>query len=361
MDGLDTALVSIDEDKLELVDFISPPLDQYLKFRLLELCSEGKTRLSNLGEIDHELALQFSNCVSQILERNQLAADDITAIGSHGQTIWHQPRQHPDDSTIPFTMQIADPNLICHLTGIATVADFRRRDMAAGGQGAPMVPAFHAWYFRAAKQDHMILNIGGFSNLTFIPASSDDKVSAYDTGTGNVLLDAWIRKCIGHEYDESGQWAASGKVNEELLKLFMADPYLALQPPKSTGRELFNMEWLEEKFQHCESEVSQEDVQATLLEFTAATISTAINANSDSGDVIVCGGGSRNALLMSRLNDHLPHHNVMTSEEKGMNPDAMEASAFAWMARQTIKGHAVDLCSITGARSPVIIGGIYSK
>jgi anhydro-N-acetylmuramic acid kinase len=277
---------------------------------------------------------------------------EIIAIGSHGQTIRHIP-----EGEYRTSFQIGDPNLIAELTGITTVADFRRRDMAAGGQGAPLVPAFHNQVFRASGINRVILNIGGIANITILPGDEEDPVSGFDTGPGNGLMDAWIFKHQGKQFDLNGEWAASGRVRPDLMDQMLADPYFSQAAPKSTGKEYFHLDWLKK---HLPKKAKAEDIQASLCELTAMTISQAIQQTAPATDEIyVCGGGAHNPHLIQRLNELHKPVNVTSTSELGLSPDWVEATCFAWLAKQTLHQQAANLPSVTGARHNVVLGGIY--
>ena len=298
-----------------------------------------------------EFARELAKAVHGILEVNDLKPSQIAAIGSHGQTIRHQPR-----GNAPFTLQIGDPNTLAELTGIPTVADFRRRDMAAGGQGAPLVPAFHRKIFSSADHDRVILNIGGMANITILKKMGG--ITAFDTGPGNVLMDHWIQSIQSHPYDQEGNWARTGSANETLLAALLNEPYFSLPAPKSTGRELFNKTWLESKLDGI-NQLSDSDVQATLLCLTVESISTAIANEMDAGEIIVCGGGAWNTYLMESLAKNLASFDVFPSSRLGIMGDSMEAIAFAWMAQETMNKNPIDFTDITGSSHPVIVGGVY--
>lgn len=357
MDGVDCALVLINDNQIQVIDFICKELTSRIKKNLLEISSNKMIDLRKLGSSDVEVAQLFSTAVLEILKRNSLDPDDVTAIGSHGQTIWHEPPQSPTGH-IPFTLQIGDPNTIALSTGIATVADFRRKDMAAGGQGAPIVPAFHAEIFKSSSIDRFVLNLGGIANITFLP-KNPGKPMGLDTGPASVLMDAWIRQNLNKELDEGGEWAKTGKINSPLLHELLDEIYFDLPGPKSTGRELFNISWLTGKLAKLEIEIAKEDVQATLLEFSVETIKREILKIRDYGEIIVCGGGVHNKAFLSRLKEKLDHFRFITSDELGINPDCVESVAFAWFASKTLKKQAIDFTPFTGARHPVIAGGVY--
>ncbi|MEX2367410.1 MAG: anhydro-N-acetylmuramic acid kinase [Pseudohongiellaceae bacterium] len=361
LDAVDCALVDLAHDKVCLVDFYVQEMPAGLRQQILELCSDAPSQIQLLGRTDVELGRLFAACVHRILKRNKLLPSDVAAIGSHGQTIWHQPpsRSRQNREAINFSLQIADPNTICELTGITTVADFRRKDMAAGGQGAPLVPAFHRAVFTSTSADRIIVNIGGISNITIIPRQSRAVMPAFDTGPGNVLLDSWISSCLGLNYDDGGLWGASGKIIPELLQLLLAEPYFSLPAPKSTGRELFNLRWLENKLADLAQDLAPEDIQATLLELTTTSISDAILELLPGGELIVCGGGARNKSIMQGLQHKLSGFSVMSSEAAGLPADSVEAVAFAWLAEKTLQRKAVDLSDITGSAHANILGGVY--
>tara|TARA_B110000305_G_scaffold92353_1_gene104205 strand:- start:2802 stop:3926 length:1125 start_codon:yes stop_codon:yes gene_type:complete len=355
MDAIDCALVDFSNSKPYQLDFINTEIPHDLREKLLHLCEDHDSQIPLLGEADVEFARQLALSVEHILELNGLKPSQIAAIGSHGQTIRHQPQQ--DTSATPFTLQIGDPNTIAELTGITTVSDFRRRDLAAGGQGAPIVPAFHREIFSTAEQNRIIVNIGGMSNITLL--GKIGTISGYDTGPGNVLMDIWIQEHQGHPYDKAGKWAESGKVDDALLALMLEEPYFGLPSPKSTGRELFNKRWLEGKLAELKQQPSPQDIQASLLALTVQTISNAILNQWQEGEIIVCGGGASNHFLMKSLIRTLPEFDLMPSSALGVMEDSMEAVAFAWLALQTLLQRPVDFTQITGSAHPVIAGGVY--
>lgn len=352
LDGVDTALVETDGQSIQLLaqDFFAIPAD--LKQDVLDVCIGQQTTLVNIGEIDHRLGKVFADAVEQLINKNSLDPSTITAIGSHGQTVFHAP-----DSTYPFTMQIGDANIIAAQTGITTVADFRRKDMALGGQGAPLVPAFHKALFDHLENNIVILNIGGIANISII---NGDQTSGYDTGPGNMLMDAWMQKEFGKPYDKDAKIARSGKVNHALLQRLLAEDYLQLPAPKSTGRELFNLPWLE---QHLSGlTLLPEDVLATLAEFTALTIAEQVKGltqNNTENELLVCGGGAQNPLLMARMQDLLPEWQLGNTLKYGIDSDYMEAMAFAWLAHQTMHNLPGNLPAATGATRLAVLGAIY--
>ena len=352
MDGIDAALMAFTDHSQRLAGFISRPWPRPLAQRLRSLGTPGNDEIDRLGVLDAEVADGFAAAVEALLAATAIPVAEIRAIGSHGQTIRHRPAASP-----PFTLQIGDPNRLAERTGITVVADFRRRDMAAGGQGAPLVPAYHAAWFRDPAEQRAILNIGGIANLTLLPADPTLPVTGFDTGPGNTLLDSWIRQHRGEGYDRDGSWAGSGQVDPGLLSWLLDDPYFRLQPPKSTGPEYFNLDWLQ-RHQRI-GRLPPQDVQATLLELTARSVADAITGGDGVERLICCGGGVHNSALMRRLGELLPGLTVEPSGGYGVGPDQMEAAAFAWLARQTLLGLPGNLPSVTGATRAVVLGGIY--
>lgn len=355
LDGVDLALMDFSYEQPQLIHSDFYPMPPAIRQHISALCNSGETTLQALGELDHQLGLLYTDCIKQFLQKYQLSPEQITAIGCHGQTIWHSP-----NSQYPFTMQIGDANLIAAKTGITTVADFRRKDMAFGGQGAPLVPAFHQALFLKPNQATVVLNVGGISNISrLLP---DEEVIGYDTGPGNTLLDAWIERHQGKAYDKNAEWAKSGKVNTDLLVDLLDEPFFALPPPKSTGRELFNLVWLHKKLEKHTALLPQ-DVQATLVELTAQSIVDQLNLiETDlARHLLVCGGGVKNSLLMERLAALLPQWQVQTTNDYGLDADYVEAAAFAWLAHQRLNNLPANLPSVTGAKSAVSLGAIYPK
>lgn len=353
VDGIDAALVSIsDHGALTLTATEQQSFPPAVRSAIQTLMLPGNNEIDQAGELDMQLGLLFAAAVQVLLRKNAIDKKDIRAIGSHGQTIRHRPR-----ATYPFTQQIGNPSVIAELTGITTVADFRARDMAAGGEGAPLVPAFHHWFFHKPGVNRVILNIGGIANITWLPADTHGPVLGFDTGPGNTLLDHWIMQNRGERYDSDGGWAAGGQVNADLLKHFLTDEYFARIPPKSTGREHFRAAWLE---QHLTGKLSAQDLQATLTELTSRSIIQALNFLPTKVDEIyVCGGGSHNRHLLARLQAQAPNIPITTTAALGLDPDWVEAVAFAWLAHRTLSGEPGNLPSVTGANRAVILGGIY--
>lgn len=354
MDGIDAALVDLDEaGGATLKATHTEPFPEPLYHAIVGL-SQNQGTPDDLGHCDRALGEHFARAALNLLHTSDHKGP-VTAIGSHGQTIRHQP--FGDD---PFTLQLGDPNVIAERTGITTVADFRRRDMAAGGQGAPLVPAFHHAVFASSAEDRVLVNIGGIANLSWLPAGRTAAEGGFDTGPGNGLMDAWCRRHTGQAYDLEGRWAMSGSVVSPLLEYWMTERYFSLVPPKSTGKELFNLAWLDEKLSQ-QPGIPPEDVQRTLLELTAQTIVDALPAQRPMG-LYVCGGGALNTGLMRRLEELVTPRGIRfgTTSELGIDPQWVEAAAFAWLARQTMEGLAGNVPEVTGARGERILGGIYS-
>lgn len=347
LDGIDAALVNFSNEKPHLVAHyyheFSPPLRQ----KILALCAPGYDEINRLGDLDVELGHLFAETVTQLLKTQQLKPEHIKAIGSHGQTIRHHPERQ-------FTLQIGDPNIIAAKTGITTISDFRRNDIAHGGQGAPLVPAFHQSIF-SAPHNRCIVNIGGIANITLLPANPR-KTSGFDTGPGNTLLNAWTEKHLQKPYDDQGKWAQQGQVNQHLLEQLLNDPFFALPAPKSTGREYFNMAWLEK---HALAHLKPEDVQRTLVALTAHSIIHSIKTTLPDSEMIICGGGVHNHILMQQLSELADPQVVRASNELGIDPDWVEAIAFAWLAKQTLAKKTGNLPAVTGAHRASILGGVY--
>lgn len=353
MDGIDAALVGFSDAGMQLKATHQHPWPASLQQQLKALTRSPCISLHSFGQADSECGEQFALASLALLQKAGLASDQIEAIGSHGQTLYHSP-----DSSPAFTIQIGDPNQIAQLTGITTIADFRRRDIAAGGQGAPLVPAFHQAIFQQQDSVRVILNIGGISNITLLP-DRQQPVIGFDTGPGNCLLDYWINKHSAQAYDEDGVWAASGSLHRLLLDALLEDDYFRQQPPKSTGTEYFSPHWLEHKLNRLPP-ISAADVQATLVALTANSIGDMIKRHAAGcNSVLVCGGGVHNDYLMQQIGEQLSGISVASTETAGVDPDWVEAQAFAWLARETLARRPGNLPSATGASQPVILGGIY--
>ncbi|MBM7062196.1 anhydro-N-acetylmuramic acid kinase [Pseudomonas sp. UL073] len=349
LDGLDIALIEQNlQPRLRASHYL--PMPAQLRAELLQLCAPGPDELARAALAEQRWVELAASGIHTLLRDQQLNATAIRAIGSHGQTVRHEPARG-------FTVQIGNPALLAELTGITVVGDFRRRDVAAGGQGAPLVPAFHEALFDNDQQPRAVLNVGGFSNLSLI--EPPQAVRGFDCGPGNVLLDAWIQRHQGVDFDRGGAWAASGLVQPALLQRLLGDPFFLGHGPKSTGRELFNLPWLEQHLQQLPS-LAPADVQATLLELTARSIVDALQAaQTHTAELLVCGGGAHNDRLMTRLAELLPACRVASTASHGVPPDWVEAMAFAWLAHCCLEGIAGNRPSVTGARGPRILGAIY--
>ncbi|QBF28780.1 anhydro-N-acetylmuramic acid kinase [Pseudomonas tructae] len=349
LDGLDIALIEqAQQPKLLATHYV--PMPASLRQDLLSLCASGPDEIARAALAENQWVRLAAEGIQHLLAAHHLQPDAIRAIGSHGQTIRHEPARG-------FTVQIGNPALLAELTGISVISDFRRRDVAAGGQGAPLVPAFHEALFAQQGQRLAVLNIGGFSNLSLI--EQDKPVSGFDCGPGNVLLDAWIEHKLGHSYDANGAWAGKGQVIPCLLASLLSDPFFAGLGPKSTGREVFNLPWLQSHLA-AQSSYRDEDVQATLLELTARSIVSSLQAaQDDTQAVLVCGGGARNTVLMQRLASLLPNARVSSTAAGGVDPDWVEAMAFAWLAHCCLEHIPANRPSVTAARGLRVLGAIY--
>ena len=357
MDGLDVAVLETDQCPPTIVAATTLPLPSELARSLAALVVPGDGEIDRLGVVDAALGEFIGRSVRDCLASWDIAVRDVRAIGSHGQTVRHRPVANR-----PFTLQVGDPNRIAEISGIDTVADFRRRDMAAGGQGAPLAPLFHEALFRHSVRHRVVVNIGGIANATVLPAETAAMVG-FDTGPGNALLDAWSRHCRDEPYDRDGAWAGGGQVLAPLLAVLQRDPFVHASPPKSTGKETYHLDYVERAERHAtqgSDAFDAADVQATLAEFTAWSIAFAIRRwGPSSGDVVVCGGGRRNADLMGRLQRHLSDFDLATSDDLGVDGDALEAAAFAWFAHRTLAGKPSNAPAVTGARGDRVLGAVY--
>ena len=340
MDAIDAALVDIDGSRCMLTHALSRPYPEGLRTQLFKLINEPeRCHLDEVGRLDTEIGEAFATTALDLLQEAKVSAARVTAIGSHGQTLRHQPHgEHP------FTWQVGNPHLIAERTGITTVADFRRRDVAAGGEGAPLMPAFHQAVLASAEENRAVINVGGIANLTWLPRSGT--VVGFDTGPGNCLMDAWAMRHLGVAYDRDGAWAANGRTHDELLNHLLGEPYFAAEPPKSTGRELFNMGWLEGKLAQFRKAPKPEDVQATLCELTARTIADAVSGLDETQRVLLCGGGSHNRELLRRLGAHLPRTRVETTTALGLDPRAVAQVLLAREAHRDRSSRGLERCGI---------------
>ena len=352
VDGIDAALVRF-APELAIVAARTFALEPALAAEVLRVSqSDAQLSLDDLGRLDTRIGEAFAAAANTLIESSGVARAHIAAIGSHGQTLRHAPA-----GPAPFTLQVGDASVIAERTGLATIADFRRRDVAAGGQGAPLVPAFHAAVLAAAGESRAVLNLGGIANLTLLPVSGP--VRGFDTGPANGLMDAWILRERDERYDRGGAFARQGRVDAALLERLLADPWLALPPPKSTGRDQFHLDWLQARLGH--EPPAAANVQATLAEFTAATVADALRREQpDVARLLVCGGGVHNGLLLERLAARLPDVVVESTAAHGMDPDFVEAAAFAWLARETLAGRPGNLPAVTGARGLRVLGALHA-
>lgn len=359
MDSIDAVLAEITHAGLKVVAQHAHHIPTAMSKRLAQALDTTSLSALQMWRLDAELGALFADSVNALLAAEHLSSDRIAAIGSHGQTLFHAPDDQP-----ALSVQIADPNIIALRTGIVTVADFRRMDIAAGGQGAPLAPAFHAYCFAHPDRIRGVLNIGGIANLTIIPPSthapdSESKVIGFDTGPGNTLLDDWIRQHQSKAYDDTGSWAASGTLATTLLNDALADQYFSRPPPKSTGREYFNRNWLGSLLER-HAQLPAADVQRTLCELTAQTAAQALNSHTPRcTELFVCGGGTLNQTLMEALRNALPSCRVVDTETLGVPAKSVEGAAFAWLAHERLHARAAVPSSVTGARHAVCLGGIY--
>ncbi|MAT52602.1 MAG: anhydro-N-acetylmuramic acid kinase [Porticoccaceae bacterium] len=354
IDAVDAVIVAFGDRRPRILASYSKPVPDSLRKDVLTLCLPGEDHIDLMGSVDRRLGQLFAITAKEAMASADIPPEHIDAIGSHGQTVRHRPNDNQ-----PFTLQLGDPNIIAVESGIVTVADFRRKDMALGGQGAPLVPAFHRAVFHDPRRNRVIVNIGGMANITWIPG--DGTVTGFDTGPGNCLLDQWIQHCRGLAFDANGQWAASGSANRALLDMLLDHPFLARRPPKSTGREEFNLPWLQSVVDALDAPLLPEDIQATLTRFTALAIAGGLNdlPRAPIDDVFVCGGGAHNHQLMAELRQQLPSVNLASTAALYLEPTLVEGAAFAWLAHQTLQHLPGSLSSVTGARRNAILGGIY--
>jgi anhydro-N-acetylmuramic acid kinase len=348
LDGADAALVDFSSGFPRTLAFSTVPFPVELHDRILALCEPGRDPLELAGTVSMELAELYARAVEGVIAAGGVARSAIAAIGCHGQTVRHRP-------DLGFTIQLNDPARLAELTGLDVVADFRRRDMAAGGQGAPLVPAFHEAVFRHPSTTRAVVNIGGISNVTWLPAGG--KTLGFDCGPGNVLLDGWTRKHLGAQFDDDGRWAAAGKTDQKLLARLLEEPFLGLPPPKSTGRELFRLAWLQERLP---ADYRTVDVQSTLTDFTACSVVDAIDRYCPGTDEIyLSGGGARNGSLVRRIGALAKGRRVAITDVLGVPTAHVESMAFAWLAMKCVRREPVDLTAVTGAREPRVLGAVY--
>lgn len=347
-DGIDAALMSFDNHQINIIDHHYQAYPPEIKNALLALAQQEHQSLENIFSLDAKLGHLYAQAAVNLLKKSGRNPKDIQAIGCHGQTICHMPQ-----ATEPFSVQIGNPNIVAAQTGIKTVADFRRADMAQGGQGAPLAPAFHREFFHSPDVSRAIVNIGGFANVTLLP--KDGTVSGFDTGPGNCFIDAWVNKHFSKPFDHAGQWASTGTLNNELLSTLLTHPHFAKHPPKSTGRDDFSFDWVNNVLGDF-ADISPQDIQTTLTALTAVSIAQNVG---DAQEVYICGGGALNAYLMSLIAERLPSATVNTTEALGVDPQHVEACLMGWLASCNLNHHPIDLRAITGSQQPVILGGVY--
>ena len=352
MDGVDAVLVDFSTDHPILVASHTEAIPAHLLSGLQRLCQPATDEINRLGRLDRSVGKLFAQAVNHLLAKTTVTADEVIAIGSHGQTVRHMPNLE-----MGFTLQIGDPNTIAIETNIDVIADFRRKDIALGGQGAPLVPAFHQQVFARQGHSRVILNIGGIANVTYLPGNSE-QVLGFDTGPGNNLIDAFIQQNLNLPFDEDGAWADSGTSNPVLLKQLLSHSYFSLAYPKSTGRELFNQAWLEQQIADY-SHLDQEDIQSTLLDLTCHSIANDINKLAPTGELFVCGGGALNKALMQRLAILVPNYKVATTSALGVDAKWVEGIAFAWLAMRYHHDLPANLPAVTGASRAAVLGGRF--
>ena len=354
MDSIDAALVDFSSVHTHILATHNEPYPAAVHRQLTAALELPDPRNANLAELDNTVGKTFARAVNRLLGNTGIDKAEVTAIGCHGQTIRHEPNAEQ-----PYSLQIGNPDIIAADTGINVVADFRSADIRVGGQGAPLVPAFHKANLAAATENRVIVNIGGIANITVLPADPAIAVTGFDTGPGNTLMDAWAQKNLGTTMDAGGNWAAGGTCNEQLLEELLQDAYFSAAPPKSTGREYFNLDWLS-KFAPA-SRISTQDVQATLCRLTTRTIIEAIEKHApDTQRLLVCGGGIHNDCLMQHLKTGLTGISVESTAHYGLDPDWVEAAAFAWLAKQKLEARAGNVPTVTGAAHPIVLGTLHS-
>lgn len=353
LDAINVGAFTFAATQAKLHHAVSYAIPEQIKNSCLQLMETSTCNLEQLGTLDHKLGVLFADAILNFLREYNIDHTFIAAIGCHGQTINHKPNiQHP------FTLQIGDPNIIAAKTGLTIIADFRRKDLAVGGQGAPLAPAFHAAMFRSAQITRTIVNIGGISNISVLDKDLTQPVIGFDTGPGNCLLDGWVQKHFNLKYDDGGKIAQQGKIIDELLTHLLTDAYFQTAAPKSTGREYFNLTWLDKYLQQLPANSSPQDILATLVQLTSTTISNAILASSIQPEVYICGGGAYNQALMLALQKNL-NYKIYTTEILGIAPEWVETGLFAWLARQRLLQQPGNLSSVTGANKAVVLGGMY--
>lgn len=355
VDAIDAVLADFSSDQPRMLASHSHPIPSAFRKQLLDMTQPQENELHTMLEADTALGILMGDAVNELMKKTNVLRDEIRAIGSHGQTLRHQPT-----GKIPYTLQIGDPNQIVAKTKMTTVADFRRLDIAFGGQGAPLAPAFHEAVFRDPLHARAIINIGGFSNMTIL--APNKPTVGFDIGPGNALIDGWIQECLNKPYDAHGEWGAKGSLILPLLERFKQDPFFAQKGPKSTGKDFFHISWVRTHLAALGLETSAraQDIQYTLTELTANLITDKIKEYPEISSIYICGGGAANTFLMSRIANGCAPIPVHTTSDLGIPPDWVEGMLFAWLAKQRMEGKALSLASITGSSKPVLLGGIYS-
>lgn len=355
LDGIDAVLVAIAGQRAELAAAVCIPYEDDVRERVrIALETPARVGVRELALLDARIGRAFGEAAASLLASAGVAHREVRAIGSHGQTVQHGPDAEP-----PFTFQIGDPARIAERTGLPVVAHFRTRDVAAGGQGAPLAPALHAALLREPGEARAVLNLGGVANVTLLPADPAAPVTGFDTGPANALSDAWARRELGRPFDDEGAWAAGGEVRDELLRALLAHPYFAAAPPKSTGPETFNLAWVLARPETMQT--APRDVQATLVELTARTVADALSRHApDCERLLVCGGGVRNRHLLARLATHCRSVPVVSTARYGLDPAWVEATLFAWLAQRYLASEAGNLPTVTGAAGLRVLGALYA-
>ena len=352
IDSVDAVVASFEQGQFKLIGHLSYDIPDHLKQAIQNLCQPGIDTVQLYAETDQRLGELFAQASLAMMAELGISSDQILAIGSHGQTVRHAA---PGKGGIAFTQQIGDPNTIAARTGCPVVADFRRKDMALGGHGAPLVPAFHQQLFSDSEQNRVIVNIGGIANISVF----GNNLMGYDIGPGNVLMDSWTKEKIGADYDESGKWAETGFLNQKLFDHLMKEEFIHKSPPKSSGTDYFNIDWIKEKLKQIDDHICDVDIQRTLAEFTAAIIAEAINNANGLKQVAISGGGSKNKLLMDLIKKNVSSE-IVTTDFWGMHPDWVEAAGFAYLAYLRINDISVDMSTITGSKGEIKLGNIQS-
>ena len=351
MDSIDAVLMDFSVRPPRCIETYQQPLPRTLQRQVLHLSIEDRDNAA-FESLDHQYGLLFSDAVNTLLKKAKVSPSQVSAIGSHGQTVLHSP-----DTSPGFSLQLGDINLIAQRTGILTIGDFRNPDIAAGGQGAPLVPPFHQWCFQSKQKARAIVNLGGIANITWLPFAEDEPILGWDIGPANALVDAWAHRFLRQPYDSRGNWAASGNLIGSLFTSFLSEPYFQRPPPKSTGKSLFNLEWIDEHLRALNQDFRAEDVQCTLTHLTARTVASTIQSLGSGAEVILCGGGVYNDFLWTLLAEYLgPSFTISSSEPLGLAPQWVEAGCFAWLAHERLANRAANCPSVTGAKQAVLLG-----